>query len=147
MKKRSIATMALGALIAGALVMGCNTSATKVENAQDNVTQAEKDLAKANEEYLADVEKYRQEAAVKIAANNQSIADFNARMANEKAEARADYKKKIDAIEQKNSDLKKKLEEYKAEGKDSWENFKSEFSRDMDELGTAFKNLTVKNSK
>jgi ribonucleotide reductase alpha subunit len=31
--------------------------------------------------------------------------------------------------------------------KDNWETFKTEFSRDMDELGNAFRDLTVKNTK
>ena len=39
------------------------------------------------------------------------------------------------------------MDEYKAEGKEQWEEFKAEFSRDMDELGKAFKDLTVKNEK
>ncbi len=43
--------------------------------------------------------------------------------------------------------MKKKMENYKEEGKDKWEIFKAEFSHDMDELGKAFKDLTVKNVK
>ena len=41
--------------------------------------------------------------------------------------------------------MKKKMDDYKAEGKEQWEAFKTEFSHDMDELGQAFKDLTVKN--
>ena len=55
--------------------------------------------------------------------------------------------KKIDELEQKNSELKKRLDDYKADGKEKWEKFKAEFSHDMDELGKAFKDLTVKNVK
>src|SRR5689334_10453552 len=145
--KNQIPTITILICLAGGFLTGCNTPAQNVENAQDEVAAAEKDLNEANQVYLADVEKFRQETALKIAANNQSIADFNGRMNNEKAEAKADYKKKIDAIELKNSDMKKKMDEYKAEGKDQWENFKSEFSHDMDEIGKAFKNLTVNNTK
>ena len=47
----------------------------------------------------------------------------------------------------KNSDLKMKLDNYKAEGKENWKKFKIEFNRDMEELGIAFKDLTVKNVK
>lgn len=145
--KNSILNVAAIALITSAVVIGCNTPAQKVENAQKNVTVAEQDLNKANQEYLADLQKYREEAAIKIATNNKSIAEFNARMDNQKAGAKADYKKQIDAIEQKNSDLKKKLDEYKAGSKEQWEKFKAEFSRDMDDLGIAFKNLTTTNNK
>jgi hypothetical protein len=40
-----------------------------------------------------------------------------------------------------------KMDNYKADSKENWEKFKVEFSRDMDELGAAFKDLTVKNVK
>ena len=43
--------------------------------------------------------------------------------------------------------MKRKMDDYKEEGKEKWETFKTEFTHDMDELGTAFKNLTVKNVK
>ena len=145
--KKSILSLTVVACLAGGFLSGCNTSAQKVENAQDNVDAAEQELNKANQEYLADVEKFRKEAAEKIALNNQSIAEFNLRIENEKAEAKAEYKKQIAAIEKKNTDLKKKMDDYKADGKDQWETFKSELNRDMAELGTAFKNLTVNNTK
>jgi len=64
-----------------------------------------------------------------------------------KKEAAADYKIKVDELEQKNSDLKKQMDDYKAEGKEKWEKFKTEFGHDMDELGNAFKDFTVKNVK
>ena len=41
--------------------------------------------------------------------------------------------------------MKKKMDDYKAEGKDKWNEFKIEFNRDMEEIGKAFKDLTVKN--
>jgi hypothetical protein len=41
--------------------------------------------------------------------------------------------------------MKMKMDNYKEEGKDKWEIFKTEFSHDMDALGKSFKDLTVKN--
>ena len=41
-------------------------------------------------------------------------------------------------------DMKNKLDDYKTEGKENWEIFKSEFSNDMDELGKAFNDFTAK---
>jgi chromosome segregation ATPase len=93
------------------------------------------------------METYRKETEAKIAANNESIAAFNARIDSKKAEAKTDYKNRIAELENKNTDMKKRLDEYKADGKDNWEIFKLEFSRDMEELGKAFKDLTVTNTK
>ena len=39
------------------------------------------------------------------------------------------------------------MDDYKETGKENWLIFKMEFNRDMDELGQAFKDLTVKNVK
>lgn len=145
--KKSIFAMATATLIMSVAFTSCNTSSQKVENAENNVIEANEDLDKANQEYLDEIESYRRETADKIAANNKSIEEFNARIENEKEQARAEYRKEIAALEQKNSDMKKKMDDYKAEGKDKWEKFKTEFSRDMDELGNAFRGLTVKNVK
>lgn len=145
--KKSIFAMATATLIMSVAFTSCNTSSQKVENAENNVIEANEDLDKANQEYLDEIESYRRETADKIAANNRSIEEFNARIENEKEQARAEYRKEIAALEQKNSDMKKKMDDYKAEGKDKWEKFKTEFSRDMDELGNAFRGLTVKNVK
>jgi DNA anti-recombination protein RmuC len=145
--KQSILTITACAFMAGAVLTSCNSSAEKVENAEQDVKDAKAALDQANEEYLLDIENYRLATADKIETNNQSIADFNLRIENEKKEAKAAYQKQITELEQKNSDMKKKLEDYNAEGKENWEKFKYEFSRDMDELGEALKNLTVKNTK
>jgi hypothetical protein len=90
---------------------------------------------------------YRQETAARIAANEESIREFNARMAKDKRSAKADYKKRIADLDQKNRDMKLKMDNYKEEGKDKWLIFKAEFSHDMDEMGKAFKDLTVNNVK
>ena len=54
---------------------------------------------------------------------------------------------KVADLDKKNSDMKKKMADYKASNKENWENFKTEFNHDMNELGQAFKDLTVKNTK
>ena len=145
--KKSIFTLAAVAFMAATTLTSCNSPAKKVEEAQNDVNEAKKDLAKANEEYLADIESYRKVTAEKIAANDRSIAEFNSRIKEQKREAAADYKAKIAKLEQKNSDMKKQLDEYKADGKEKWEKFKTEFNHDLGELGKAFKDLTVKNVK
>ncbi|MBR9998781.1 MAG: hypothetical protein KFF73_07410 [Cyclobacteriaceae bacterium] len=142
--KKSILILAAFTLMTGAIMTSCNTPAQKVENAQDKVTEANQDLDKANQAYLVDIENYRKENADKIAANDQIIAEFKTRIEDEKIEDKADYNNKITELNQKNSDMKKKLDDYKTEGKEKWEIFKTEFSHDMDELGKAFNGLNAK---
>jgi F0F1-type ATP synthase membrane subunit b/b' len=145
--KKLLLALAASTFITGAILTGCSTPAQKVENAQNDVKEANKDLDKANEEYLEDIKSYRKETSDRIAANDKSIAEFNARIEHEKKDAKDDYKKRIAGLELRNSDMKKRMDDYKAEGKEKWEKFKVEFSHDLDEVGKAFKDLTVKNVK
>ena len=142
--KKSILIIAVSTFIT---VVSCNSPVEKVKNAQEDVAVANVNLDKANQEYIADILNYRKEVAQKIEANNTSIVEFKARIEHEKKETRAEYNKKMEELEMKNSDAKKKMDEYNQEGKENWEKFKTEFSHDMDELGKAFKDLTVKNTK
>ncbi len=126
---------------------GCNTPAQKVENAENKVADANEDLDRANEEYVKEIAQYRAETNERILANDKSAAEFKKRIENDKKDAKADYNKRIAELEQKNSDMRRKMDDYKADTKENWEKFKTEFNHDMDELGTAFKDLTVKNVK
>ncbi len=143
--KNSILNLVAFAMISGAISAGCTTSANRVKKAEKNVASANKDLDDANREYLADVEKYRKEAEGEIEANDRRITELKAEVKDQSEDARDAYKKQIDGLEQKNREMKKKINEYKADGKGRWEIFKSEFSHDMDALGRAFKDITVKN--
>ena len=145
--KKTFLSLLTVTFISGIILISCNNSSQKVDKAQKDVIEANKNLEDANKEYLADMEIYRTETANRIAANDQSIVELKAKIANDKKIAKADFKKKVAELEQKNSDMKKKMDEYKADGKENWEQFKTEFSRDMDELGNAFKDLTVKNTR
>lgn len=146
--KYSIPMLAVAMLLmVFAIFSGCESSEKKVDVAQDEVTKAKEDLDAANAEYLADVEAYRKEKADLIAANDSSIVALKLKIANEKKDVKADYEKKITELEQKNKDLKVKMDDYNDEGKEKWESFKREFSHDMDELGNALKDLTVNNKK
>ena len=144
---KSILNLAGSILFWGAVLNGCNTPEKYLGNAKENVKEANKDLEVANQEYIADIEVYRKESAIRIAANEKSIAEFNTLIELEKKEARADYKQKIADLEKKNGDMKKRIDDYNAEGKEKWEKFKEEFNHSMDELANAFKYLTVNNKK
>ena len=146
MKHKTVLLASFG-LLMGSISMSCNSPAKKVENAEDKVLEANKDLNQANQEYVTDIENYRKETAEKVAANEKTIADFNLRIASEKKVAKMDYQKQVAVLEKQNSDLKMRLENYKEEGKEKWEIFKTKFTHDMEVMGDALKNLTVKKGK
>jgi hypothetical protein len=152
--KKSVFTIVITMLIAGFMFISCQSSAKKVENAENNlqeardgVAEAKLDLNKSEREYNTEYMEFRKASDEKIAAHEKSIAEFKTRIANEKLVNKVAYEKKLKELEQKNSDMKKKLDEYKEESQDKWASFKSEFGRDLDDLGKAFKDFTVKNNK
>lgn len=130
-----------------AIVVSCNSPAKKVDKATENVLQAQEELNKAQVEYAADVENFRNESNTRIAENEKIIADMNAKMANEKRQLKANYREQVAAIEQKNNNMKRKMSEYKADTKDNWEAFKTEFNYDMSEMSKALNNLVSNNKK
>ena len=131
--------------IVGTILSACNSSTEKVENEKNNITEAKQDLNQAQEEYNDDVQEFKKETNDKIAGNEKTIAELNTRIAKEKKGAKADYKNKIANLEQRNADMKKKMDEYKEEGKDKWKSFKVEFNNEMDDLGKSIKDLMTSN--
>lgn len=144
--KKSIMKLSGVVLIVCAFGMGCTSSTEKLKDAKEDVVEADAELEKAKAEYLQDMETYRAEAAARIIENEKSIAEFKARVAKEKSKAKEDYNKKIADLESRNTDMKKQLDNYEDDGFEKWKAFKTEFGKDMDSLGNAFKNLTIKNN-
>jgi DNA-directed RNA polymerase alpha subunit len=106
-----------------------------------NTTEANESL---NEQKGKPETKFTNLFEEKIHAYEKIIAEFKTRLANETKEDIAKYEKKLAELEQKAIDMKNKLVEYKEEGKDKWDSFKLKFNHDLDELGKALKNFTVK---
>jgi len=143
MKKTGLIIM-ISFFILAIMIIGCQSSAEKVQKAKDKVQEAKSDLEKARFDSITEYQQFRKEAEEKIAAQEKIISDFRIRIANEKLENKAIYEKKLAELEQKNTDMKKTLENYIEQGQNNWQLFKTEFNRDMNKLGEAFNDL-VKN--
>jgi chromosome segregation ATPase len=143
--KKLIFTLSATIMLTGVIFTSCNTAAEKVDNAEEKSIKADEDFNSAKEEYLADIENFKKETNAKIDANNLTIADFKVKIATSKKDAQVYYQEQIAILEQKNIAMKEKMDAYQESGKDNWESFKTEFNKDMNDLGEAFKNFTVKN--
>ena len=151
--KKTLYTLALTTIMAGTVLTSCQNTTKKEEAAQDNVENARENLDDAKEE-LSDARKeatheewdaFRASTDATITANENRILDLKARMKNTGSSIDTEYARRIAVLEQKNNNMKAKIESYKKDSKDDWESFKKEYNRDMNELGEAFKNLTVDN--
>ena len=85
--------------------------------------------------------KFKSEAELKINANQKSIDEFKLKIKSDSKGLKNKYEKDIVKLEQKNTELKKQLNEYKNDGKVKWEEFKLGFNSDMDSVGQKIKKL------
>lgn len=132
-------------LIAGSVLTGCDINREKkVEDAKENVQQANQDLKDAQAQYEKEWQLFKNDAELKISANEKSIDELKAEIKRASRKFKAKYEKEVAVLEQKNIELKKKISEYRYEGKDKWEEFKRGFNHDMDIVGKALKDLFTK---
>jgi mRNA-degrading endonuclease YafQ of YafQ-DinJ toxin-antitoxin module len=129
-------------LIAGLIFIGCNENREqKVDDAKEDVQQANEDLVAAEKEYNNEWLQFKSNVEAKILANKELIKDFKIAMKGTSAKFKTKYEKEVLTLEQKNIELTKKLNDYKYEGKDKWEEFKNGFNEDVDIVTTALKDI------
>ena len=121
-------------LFAGSVFNGCDNKQKNVEDAKDNVTEAKQELKDAQAQYENEWKQFKSDVELKINANEKRIAEFKAGIKTASGKFRAKYEKEIVVLEQKNTDLRKKLNEYKFDGKDNWEVFKDDFNREVNDI-------------
>lgn len=141
---KSVIRLFTGVCIA-AIFFACSSSTERIENAKDKIADGQEDLQLAIADSVADYNKFRDETDIRIRENEKSIAEYRLRISKEKAEARADYEKRITILETRNSDMRRRMDEFKQDGRRNWQEFKTEFNKDMDELGTSLKDIFRKN--
>lgn len=152
--KKTLFTLAVTTFIAGAIFTGCVSPSQKLENAEENVIDAKKavldaqsDLNQARQDSITEYQQFKIESENRITANEISIEELQVKIVSANDENRALYVTKLAELQKRNYELKIKLDEYKVDETNKWQTFKSEFKHDMDELGKAFSDFTVSNTK
>jgi len=152
--KKTIFSLAVTLFIAGNIFTGCVSPTQKVEKAEEKVMdakeevkEAQQDLNVIQQEAEMDYQQFRIVYDNKIMANEKSIAELKINIAGANEENKVTFKKKLAELERRNSDLKIELTDYKSEGADDWQEFKTEFKNDMDDLGKAFADFSVTNNR
>jgi hypothetical protein len=90
-------------------------------------------------------QQFKEDTNAKIEENNAKIAELKLKIKKTGKDIDKTYQKNIDAMEQKNKELKVKMESYKNDVNSDWKSFKREFNHDIDELGQSLKDFTVDN--
>jgi len=143
-------------LFAGVFFSSCQSSAQKSDTAEAKVMDAKQDLQEAQKDANIAAQKavdaeewkvFKADTELKIKDNDTRIAELKAKMKTSGKKLDAAYVESIDVLEQKNKDLKNRMDAYSNNTQSDWNSFKREFNHDMDELGKALKDLTVNNKK
>lgn len=152
--KKIIFILAATVFSAGLLFTSCNSTSKKIENAEDDVQDAKEavidaqsDLNQAIQDSITEFQQFRIEYQNQILANEKSIAALKISVAKASQANKVLFEKKLAELEARNNELKTKLAEYNEEETDKWQAFKTEFKRDMDELGKAFSDFTTSSKK
>ena len=153
--KKTIFTLALAStLILGTVFTGCNSPAQKKEAAEAKLQDAEQNLeavqndAEAQKVATAEEWKmFKSETDLKIKKNEIRIAELRLKMKKPGIiDLDAVYEKRIETLEQKNKDLKTRMDNYETRQSD-WESFQKEFNKDMNDLGQSLTDFTVEHKK
>lgn len=150
MKKSILTIVAVTAFLTGTIFTGCQSPAEKEASAEAKLQSAEIELEAAQKEATVqkaataeEWELFKKETDLKIRKNEISIAELKIKINKPGTTFDELYKKRIDALEQKNKDLKIRMESYeKSKSQSDWGKFKREFNADMNELGKALTDFT-----
>lgn len=148
--KKTIYTLAAITVMTATLVLGCNTSTKKQEDAIDDLADARENMEDAKEELMmakkesnaAEWKKIKNETNTRITANKIRLTQLKVEMTKSGSSIDTAYAKKIGELELKNKNIKIKVDSYKNDTSDDWELFKREYNHDMNELNRAIKEIT-----
>jgi hypothetical protein len=93
------------------------------------------------------VDKFKEELNARIIEFEHEIAALKIEIANGTNATKAEFKKQIADLEQRNLILKNKLENFREKESTKWHAFKKEMNRNADDLGKAIKDLGKKNKQ
>jgi hypothetical protein len=141
MKNNFVAIAVMG-FMAGTLLTGCDkTPEQKLEPNKETIGQAKLDSTEVRAERAKEWQAFKAESELQIAANDKRIDAYKEKMEKAGPKAKAQYKKDVAALKQKNHELKEKLEDYKDGDQTKWQEFKTNFKADMDAVGKTMKDL------
>ena len=144
--KNKFLILAAIVFMSGAVLIGCqNTGEKNVQADNQSISETKPDSQAVQTSYSDEWLSFKSTSEQKIQDNENSIAAFKAKMKKSGTKIKAKYNKEIANLEETNREMKKKLEEYKNDGKSTWEDFKTGFNNDMDKLGKEVKHLTSDN--
>ncbi|PKD44328.1 hypothetical protein [Rhodohalobacter barkolensis] len=133
--KHSISLLATLTLIAGFILSGCDSPSNKMQDAETSVIEADRDLEIAKSEVEAELKMYRAENDERIMEYNRTIGEIKKKIENESdTDIKVKQVEKLAEYEATHRELEREMDNYKATGRENWDDFKDSFSSRMDDL-------------
>jgi FtsZ-binding cell division protein ZapB len=146
MKAKILALTLTSAMVAASLITFAQED-KKAKEARKDLSEANKDLKEAKTDSAADYQKFKAASETKIRDNQMQIANLKAKKSTDTKEVKESYDKRVVTLEQKNNDLKMKINGSSKVKSSEWSSFKRDFNQDMDELGQAIKDIGTDGTK
>ena len=135
-------------------LIGCESSATRVSDAEQDVVDAQAKLDQVRKDSIADYKATQAAWQVQIAKNELAIAEYKERVAQLKADQRASDEAKLAEMESRNAELKVSVTEFGQNGNLAWYKFKAgvkttfeKFDEEMTTLGNSIEAKVQPNKK
>jgi hypothetical protein len=136
--RKSILTMAVAALMTGAISTSYAQNADKKEIAASGNTQT------AQKDGSPEIQKFRKDSEMKIKNIDNIIGDLKVYFYQNKIKDKEGFQNNLNVLEEKNDGLLTKLAGYKND-QNTLTSFKLEINTTMDELGKSLKEFRSKN--
>ena len=128
------------------IVINCQSPEKKIEDAKEDVANANRRLLEAREDSVEYV-RYKEDMEAKLEEYEQKIEDAKEGVKATSKDISDAYEQSLNALIAKKVEMKTKLQEYKMDAANTWDVFKYEFNKEIDELGKSISSLAQKNMK
>lgn len=152
---KNVSFLVVVLLLTGGLVSSCLSDQQKKEAADAKVISAKVDLIKVqkNADSLAqkvataqELTTFKLQSDLKTKHNEVLIAELKLKMNKAGVVSDKVYTQRIDSLELKNKDLEFRMSNYEITHS-NWAKFKSDFNRDLDDIGLRLKEYAKENLK
>jgi len=125
-------------IIAPLMLTSCDKLSQNRERSEILKVEANRELGISRSEVETEIRTFRIEMAGKIMENNRSIADIRRKINNDEVTAGA-TEARIAELQSENRELKRIIDNYNDLSRHNWDEFKKEFTEDMEDLGNSLK--------
>jgi predicted phage tail protein len=140
MKKIQLIIISIAIATAG-LFVSCDFPSNKIESSQLSESEAERKKDITRSEVEREIQKFRIEMAGKIMENNRSVADIKRQINSGDMSVRVTQEARIIGLQSENRVMKRIMDNYSDLSRHNWDNFKKEYTDDMESLGNSLKNF------